>query len=114
MHCGGNVRGDVSVVFIDARMCRKLNRTYLGHDYSTDVMTFPLGDRRMLEGEIYINLDQARRQAQEYGATVGQEIARLVIHGTLHLIGYDDTRTSAARRMRKKEEEHMQYWFSRS
>jgi rRNA maturation RNase YbeY len=88
-----------------------LNRRFLSHDYVTDVLSFDLEGGKMLEGEVYVNLDRARQQAQEYGVAFGNEVARLVIHGTLHLVGYDDRRPKDVRAMRSQEEKHLAYWF---
>jgi probable rRNA maturation factor len=96
-------RATVSVVFIDGRRCRAINRKFLDHDRQTDVISFPLEEGSNLEGEIYVNLDRARLQATDYGVTFGNEVARLVIHGTLHLVGYDDRRPHEAASMRRKE-----------
>lgn len=101
----------ISVVLIDSRLCRRLNRTFLHHDYVTDVISFPLETGRRLEAEIYVNLDQARRQAREVGVSVAEEIARLVIHGTLHLLGYDDRTARQARRMHRVQERYLRHWF---
>lgn len=94
----------VGIVFIGSRRCRRLNREWLGHDYVTDVISFPLGERCRMEGEVYVNLDRAAAQAREYGVSVKDEIARLVAHGVLHLAGYDDRRPADARRMRAAED----------
>lgn len=69
---------------------RRLNKKFLQHDYATDVISFPLNDGREVSGEIYVGLDQARRQATKYGVSQKKEIHRLVIHGLLHLLGYGD------------------------
>jgi len=97
-------QGAITVVFIDDRMSRRLNRRFLGHDRPTDVIAFPLGEGSNLEGEIYVNLEKARRQAQTYRVTAANETARLVIHGTLHLLGYDDRTPEDARRMKARED----------
>jgi len=72
---------------------RELNRDYLGKDRATDVLSFPDGDLlptgRTLLGEIVVSLDTARRQAAEAGHSELRELAELVLHGTLHLLGYD-------------------------
>jgi probable rRNA maturation factor len=95
----------ISVVFIGSRACRVLNRTYLRHDYVTDVMSFPLGDSPGdVEGEVYVNLDRARQQAQVYRVSFAAERDRLVVHGTLHLLGYDDGTPRDARRMHARED----------
>ena len=107
----GIQQADLKIVCIGSRYCRGLNREYLGHDYITDVISFPLERGAHIEGEVYVNLDRARSQAREYGVSFGNEVARLVIHGTLHLAGYDDRRTMDAGRMKKREDEHLWFWF---
>jgi len=67
-------------------------------------MSFPLEEGGTVEGEIYVNLDKAVRQARTYGVSPGNETARLVIHGTLHLLGYDDVARGAATVMKKRQE----------
>jgi rRNA maturation RNase YbeY len=95
-------------------LIRSLNRRFLRHDSSTDVLAFPLGDQDVLEGEIYVNLDRARNQAARYRVSFAEELARLIIHGTLHLAGYDDSGTSAARRMKRIEDQYVNHWFTRN
>jgi probable rRNA maturation factor len=99
--------GRVSVVFIGTRFTRKLNRRFLAHDSTTDVISFPLTDGGDMEGEIYVNLDQARRQAADYGVSFTNETIRLVVHGTLHLLGYDDLAAADARIMRQREDRYV-------
>lgn len=94
----------ISIVGVNDRRCRRLNRTFLGHDYVTDVISFPLEEVPLLEGEIYINLDRARVQAGEYNISTRHELARLAIHGTLHLTGYDDRTRAQAARMHGRED----------
>jgi len=94
----------LSVVLTGSRFSRRLNREFLGHDCVTDVIAFPLGSPETPEGEVYVNVERARSQAREYGVTVREETARLIVHGTLHLTGYDDRRASDALRMRKAED----------
>jgi len=94
----------ITVIFADDRMSRRLHRRFLSHERPTDVLAFPLGEGPNLEGEIYVNLDKARRQARTYHVSAPNEIARLVIHGTLHLLGYDDRTRAKARRMKARED----------
>jgi probable rRNA maturation factor len=94
----------VTVVIVDSRRIRRINRRYLAHDVVTDVISFPLERRPRLEGEMYVNLDRARSQAREYGVSVWNEVVRLVIHGTLHLTGYDDRSRRGAVRMHRRQE----------
>jgi rRNA maturation RNase YbeY len=102
----------LTVIFVDSRNCRRLNRQFLSHDYITDVLSFCLEQGKRLEGEIYVNLDRARQQSRSYSVSFSHEVARLVIHGALHLVGYEDKRTADADAMRREEEKHLAYWFS--
>ncbi len=78
-------------------------------DKTTDVLSFPQDDRVLL-GDIVINLQAAKRQAVEYGHSLSRELNRLIIHGLLHLLGYDHEQGGYAdRKMRKKEEELLEY-----
>ena len=105
---GERKRGwSVSVVLITGARSRALNAEFLGHRYATDVISFPLEGGMNPEGEIYVNLDRARRQAREFGVSMRNEVARLVVHGTLHLVGYDDRKRADARRMRKREDRYV-------
>jgi probable rRNA maturation factor len=94
----------ISVIFVDDRRMIKLNTEYLNHTYTTDVLSFPLSDEeKIVDGEVYVNLDQARRQAKEFNAALNEEALRLVIHGTLHLVGYDDATVHEKGRMTERE-----------
>jgi len=94
----------IGIVCLNDRQCRQLNRKFLGHDYTTDVLSFPLETSPVLEGEVYVNLDRARQQAGDFGVRPLHELARLVIHGTLHLTGYDDRTPRQAARMHARED----------
>jgi rRNA maturation RNase YbeY len=96
------VAGDVSVVITSDSTMRRLNRRFRDHDAATDVLSFPLGDGLVAEepyGDVVISYETARRQARDYGAPLSAEMARLLIHGTLHLCGYDHHERAQAARM---------------
>jgi probable rRNA maturation factor len=103
----GKRMGEVSVVFVTDRFIRSLNRRYLRHDRTTDVMAFSFGGGGWVGGEVYVSLDRARRQAGEYGASFSHEVRRLVVHGVLHLAGYDDGTAARRQRMRKREDRYL-------
>lgn len=100
----------ISLVFVDRHRIRKMNRRYLGKNHVTDVLSFGLA-ADPLEGEVYVNLDAARVQGRRYGVTFGEEMARLIIHGTLHLVGYDDRTVAASREMKDEEDGYLRFWF---
>ena len=83
-------RARLSIAFVDNERITKLNREHLGHRGATDVISFALSDASEgLVGDIYIAPDVARRNAAEQGSPVRDELRRLVVHGVLHVIGYD-------------------------
>jgi probable rRNA maturation factor len=103
------LNSEISIIFIDDKNMLDLNKTYLKHKYNTDVICFPFNEvsSKKIEGEIYINLNQARRQANEYKVTYSNEITRLVIHGVLHLLGYRDKNVRDKNRMMLLENQYL-------
>jgi probable rRNA maturation factor len=97
-----SVRGDVTVVLTTDRAIRALNRKYRGHDRPTDVLSFDIGtglDESEPFGDVVISVETARRQARDYDAPLQTELVRLLVHGTLHLCGYDHRERRDAARM---------------
>lgn len=81
---------ELSVTLLGDRAIAALNRRWLDHDGPTDVLSFPLyGAGEPPVGDIYIGVRQAGRQAAEHGVPVAEELARLAIHGTLHVLGFE-------------------------
>ncbi len=99
--------GELSVVLTDNAFIRGLNSRFLGKDRPTDVIAFPLGEEGGVWGEVYVSVDRTGEQAVEYGVSPEQELARCVIHGVLHLLGYDDGMKRDRDKMRRKEEEYL-------
>jgi len=97
---------EVNIIYLDDDEIQELNKQYLNHDYTTDVIAFNLdevqGDEQ-LEGEVYIGVDVAKRQATEYGVALKNELLRLAVHGTLHLLGYEDDTPAKKNIMHKLE-----------
>ena len=98
---------ELSVLLVGNPRIRELNRDYRGMDKPTDVLSFPMDDEHML-GDIVISVDKAGEQAERFGVTFEEEMARLMVHGLLHLLGYDHVKGGGqARKMRDREEELM-------
>lgn len=100
-------QGDISVVLVSDEYITRLNKKFLYRDRPTDVLVFPL-EEDDLWGEIYISMDRAEEQSTFYQVNFCQELARLVIHGILHLLGYDDQHAKARYIMHSKEEYYLQ------
>jgi len=98
-----NINGiNVNLIIADNDFIRELNNKYLGHDYVTDVICFPM-DEEGLYGEIYICAQQAEKQAKEYKVSKQEELIRLGVHGALHLVGYEDFTEEQRKEMHRLE-----------
>jgi rRNA maturation RNase YbeY len=90
--------------FIDSGSIQEINKEYLNHNYSTDIITFNYsGSNLAFDGEIFISVDDAKLNAQKYKVSLSNELQRLIIHGILHLKGYDDVNSMQQTKMKKKE-----------
>ena len=98
--------GDLSIAFVDRATMRRINRQFLKHDFDTDVLAFPLDG--LLIGEIVISTDYAEKEAKRRKIPVMEEISRYVVHGILHLAGYDDHTPAAKSKMWKRQESYLQ------
>ncbi len=96
--------GDVNIIFCSDHYILDINRRYLEHDYFTDIITFDYCEGEKLSGDLFISVDTVRENALEYGAeSFDQELARVMVHGLLHLIGYDDHSEADKKIMSEKE-----------
>ncbi|MCA9407292.1 MAG: rRNA maturation RNase YbeY [Candidatus Omnitrophica bacterium] len=102
----------LTIIFVSHQKIRALNKKYLHKDYATDVLAFDLRDdhkkRRTILGDIAISVDAAVKNARVFQSTVDREIVLYVVHGILHLLGYDDHSLADIKRMRRKEQELME------
>jgi probable rRNA maturation factor len=105
----GKTDSEISLAFVDNSTIHRLNLRYLQHDEPTDVLSFPLSDpsATRLSGELVIGAEVARAQADERGHDVQVEVALYVIHGLLHLCGYDDKDDAAEKHMRERERHYL-------
>jgi probable rRNA maturation factor len=102
----GRRAGEITVVLTDDPTIRDLNRRWRGVDRTTDVLAFGYDDGRgeRVEGDLVVSLGRVREQARRFRVTEGKELARLVVHGALHLAGLDHQSQGARRRMRARED----------
>lgn len=95
---------NLEINFVDSSQIHQLNKKHLEHDYTTDIITFDYSDNfELLDGEIFISVDDAKSNAKKFKVQLNEELARLVIHGILHLLGYDDQITSDKIIMKRME-----------
>ncbi len=94
----------LSIAVVDNASIHELNRTYLQHDYATDVLSFLLeDDQHRLDGEVVVSAEMAATQSRQYGWSAADELLLYVIHGVLHLVGLDDQTDEARAEMRAAE-----------
>ncbi len=103
----GCPRASLSIALVDQATIHAINRSHLGHDWPTDVISFPLSEPSdpMLAGELVVSVEMAAATAAEIGADPRDELALYVVHGLLHLCGYDDACEQEAAAMRRREGE---------
>jgi probable rRNA maturation factor len=104
----GQSGAELSLALTGNAEMKKLNAQYRGKDYATDVLSFPLEGKQppgnQLLGDVIISVEMARFQARERGRTMEQEMVTLLIHGIVHLLGYDHERSAQDARVMKRLE----------
>ena len=109
--CGFDLN-QLQIIFVSEEYIHEVNKQFLTHDYSTDIITFGYSEnRKQIEGEIYISVDDAAMNARKYKVETNNEIIRLIIHGILHLLGFDDM-NKEDKKVMKREENRLVKLFS--
>ena len=99
--------GDVNIIFCSDPYILDINLRYLQHDYFTDIITFDYCEGDKLSGDLFVSVDTVRENAGEYGTSFEEELHRVIVHGLLHLIGYDDHSEADRKVMRSKEDYYL-------
>ena len=99
--------GDVNIIFCSDNYILDVNLKYLQHDYFTDIITFDYCEGNVLSGDLFISVDSVRENASFYGTEFKDELNRVMVHGLLHLIGYDDHTEEDIAVMRSKEDYYL-------
>lgn len=103
----------VDVILVDDDFMKKINHRFTKRRKTTDVLSFGMREGKNMGmdypglGDVYVSLDQAKKQAQEYGISIKEETSRLVIHGLLHLLGYDHKDEEHSKAMKEREEAYL-------
>jgi len=103
----GKKLGDVNIIFCSDPYLLEINKQYLGHDYYTDVITFDYCENDIVSGDVFISVDTVRDNAAFYKAEFKDELSRVMVHGVLHLLGYDDHTEPDQKTMRSKEDYYL-------
>lgn len=96
--------GAINIIFCSDPFLLEINQNHLGRDYLTDIITFDQSeDPELLEGDLFISIDRVRDNAETLEHRFEDELDRVIIHGILHLLGFDDKDKEDAQKMREKE-----------
>lgn len=98
--------GPISIIFCSDDFLLDINRNYLDHDFYTDIISFPYG-KNPIEGDLYISIDRVRENANTYQVSFEQELHRVIIHGVLHFLGYNDKTSEDQKIMTQKEDYYL-------
>jgi len=96
--------GDISFIFCSDNYLLEVNKTYLDHDYFTDIITFDYVEGMLINGDIFISVDRVLDNSVEFKTTFENELNRILIHGVLHLVGYKDKNKKDKLLMTAKED----------
>lgn len=96
--------GLIEYIFCSDDFLLDINRTHLNHDYLTDIITFPI-NTTPIDANVFISIDRVRENAQLYKQSFEDELHRVMAHGLLHLLGYNDKSDEEKQQMRSKEDE---------
>ena len=99
--------GDIGIIFCSDNYILDVNMKYLQHDYFTDIITFDYCEDDVLSGDLFISIDSVRDNASYYGTEFEDELNRVIVHGILHLAGYDDHTEDEQKQMRSKEDYYL-------
>lgn len=101
--------GAVSVIFCSDNYLLDINKKYLNHDYFTDIITFDYCEGDLISGDLFISIDSVKDNSEFFKSCFEDELNRVIVHGVLHLIGYDDHTESDVAVMRSKEDFYLNF-----
>ncbi len=101
--------GSISIIFCSDDFILKTNREYLSHDYYTDIITFDYCENRNISGDLLISLDTVKSNSYEFKTDFFDELHRVIIHGILHLIGFDDKTPELRENIREEENKALEF-----
>ena len=97
------ITGDISVIFCNDEYLKTINIKYLNHDYYTDIITFDYSEKDTISGDLFISIDRVIENAKLNNVHFINELYRVIIHGVLHLCGYNDKTVKEKKEIREKE-----------
>ena len=104
--------GNVSYIFCSNSFILDLNQKYLNHNYFTDIITFDYCSDNIIEGDIFISVDTVKDNSTRFNTNFNDELLRVIIHGVLHLIGFNDKTKKQQKQMRSMEDEALSIYYN--
>jgi rRNA maturation RNase YbeY len=105
--------GEITIVFCTDDYLLEINKTYLNHDFYTDIITFDYSENDLVSGDLFISIDRVKDNAESFSVSFDNELKRVIYHGVLHLCGYKDKTENDEKEMREKENFYMNQFVSR-
>ncbi len=99
--------GELNLIFTSDKYLLTINKEYLQHNYYTDIITFNYNEGNTINGDIFISIDTVENNSRLYNVSFEEELHRVIIHGVLHLLAYDDKSAEEKEQMREKENEYL-------
>jgi rRNA maturation RNase YbeY len=106
----GKRTGEVSFIFTSGSSLLELNKQFLKHNYFTDVIAFNYNVKEIINGEIYISIDDVKKNSEYYKVNINNEVLRVMVHGVLHLCGFADSTEKQISEMRAEEGRWLSYY----
>ena len=101
--------GEIGIILCSDRYLLNINKEYLGHNYYTDIITFDYVENNTINGDLFISIERVKENAKLFNTDFVNELWRVIFHGVLHLIGYNDKTEEEQKLMRGKEDYYLQY-----
>ena len=105
--------GEITIVFCIDDYLLEINKTYLNHDFYTDIITFDYSGNDFVSGDLFISVDRVKDNAESFSVSFDNELKRVIYHGVLHLCGYKDKTENDEKEMREKENFYIKQFVSR-
>lgn len=106
----GKILGDITYVFCSDEYLWNMNKQYLNHDYYTDIITFDYVKNGVISGDLFISYDRIKDNAEKFNVSHETELLRVMIHGVMHLVGYDDMTDEDEVKIHEREDYYLNLW----
>ena len=104
------ILGNISYIFCSDEYLWNINKQFLQHDYYTDIITFDYVKNNIISGDLFISYDRIKDNAEKFNVLRETELLRVMIHGVLHLVGYNDITDELEKEIHQKEDFYLSYW----